>query len=428
MPSTKSPTLVVAVFSLLLGSLAVTAPLFAGNSEKVLYSFKSSPTRDGAYPLAGLIFDSSGNLFGTTTYGSGPYYGGAVFELMPNNGQWVEKKLHGFSGQYGENPVAGVVMDGAGDLFGTLSAGGPHGGGAVFELVSSNGEWKFQIIHGFINNGEDGFLPYAGLTMDAAGNLYGTTWRGGSHSNCVSAGCGTVFELSPGKNGSWTEKILHSFNNNGEDGYWPMAGVTLDPAGNLYGTTQVGGRSTKCSGGCGTVFKLSPGKNGGWTETVLHSFTHSGFDGYDVVSGVILDAGGNIYGTTYFGGTHSSCANFVGCGAVFELVNDGKWTEKLLHSFGSRGDGIFPTAGLIADAKGNLFGTTSAGGSNNEGVVFQLILANGKWTEKVLHTFSGGNDGSEPAAGVILDGVGNLYGTTFRGGASGAGTIFEVTP
>jgi uncharacterized repeat protein (TIGR03803 family) len=279
------------------------------------------------------------------------------------------------------------------------------------------------VLYSF--DGTDGAYPSAGLIFDSAGNFYGTTINGGSSSNCNS-GCGTIFELMPGTNGKWKEKVLHSFNSG--DGNTPFGGLIFDAAGSLYGTTMMGGAY-----GFGTVFKLTPHSGGTWAETVLHSFNNDGRDGYWPEAGVIFDASGNLYSATEFGGGYGASCNGFGCGAVFELMpgTNGKWKEKVLHSF-SGTDGAYPYAGLIFDSARNLYATTYGGGAHGYGTVFQLTAgAKGKWTEKVLHSFDGPNDpgGNSPIGGVIFDGDGNLYGTTQAGACiEGCGTVFQLTP
>src|ERR1017187_1221490 len=210
-----------------------------------------------------------------------------------------------------------------------------------------------KVLHNFNNNGTDGVSPQAGLIVDGAGNLYGTTSGGGTYYH------GTVFELTPAAGRGWTETVLHSFNNNGTDGYEPLAGLIFDAAGNLYGTTYVGG-----SYGYGTAFELTPAGGGTWNEKVLYSFA-SGSTAFYLTSGLIFDGAGNLYGTT-LGGQG---------GSVFELTPTagGGWTEKVLHSFGNGTDGEDPQAGLIFDAAGNLYGTTYLGGTYYQwGTVFEL--------------------------------------------------------
>jgi uncharacterized repeat protein (TIGR03803 family) len=244
--------------------------------------------------------------------------------------------------------------------------------------------------------------------------LYGTTVDGGGVTSY-----GTVFELTPSAGGVWTETVLHTFAYSGTDGYTPLAGLVFDASGNLYGTTVNGGAYKY-----GTVFELTPTAGGGWTETVLHSFNNKGTDGYWPYASLILDASGNLYGTTLNGGTSN-------VGTVFELTPTagGGWTETVLHNFRGK-DGYNPNSSLIFDAAGNLYGTTVKGGHYGYGTVFELTpTAGGIWAETLLHSFNNnGTDGYWPYAGLIFDAVGNLYGTSYLGGAHGFGTVFEITP
>jgi uncharacterized repeat protein (TIGR03803 family) len=281
----------------------------------------------------------------------------------------------------------------------------------------------------FSFNGTNGQYPRSGLIFDAAGHLYGTTGYGGSSSSsgaCSSGvslkGCGTVFELKQRAGGRWAETVLHNFNFDGTDGYGPAGSLVFDTRGNLYGTTGQGGAN-----GWGTVFELSHATGGSWTETLLHSFNNNGTDGFGPTGALIFDASGNLYGVTAGGGGASAR------GTVFELTPaaGGNWTETLLYSFQDNGaDGIIPTAGLIFDASGNLYGTTGNGGSLGFGTAFKLTpTAGGLWTETLLHSFGGSNDGQYPLASLILDAAGNLYSTTSAGGGRcSCGTVFKVTP
>jgi uncharacterized repeat protein (TIGR03803 family) len=408
---------------LVIFTLTVFVTTTRAATEKVLHSFCSeSICKDGLWPLyGGLTFDASGNLYGTTYDGGGAYNDGMAFELTPKaGGGWKEKVLHAFSGEDGNQPYGTLIFDTSGNLYGTTYYGGDYNEGTVFELTpEEGGGWKETVLHSFSDDGTDGYNPIAGMVIDASGNLYGTTYYGGTGGACSSVGCGMVFELTPKGNSGWTEKILHNFNNNGKDGFWPFAGLIFDVSGNLYGTTESGGAR-----GFGTVFELTRPACGSWKEKVLHSFT--GNDGYQP-TGLIFDAFGNLYGTTKNGGA------YVYYGTVFELTPKagGGWTEKTLHSFNYNGkDGINPYAGLIFDGDGNLYGTTLGGGAQSVGTVFEVTpQVGGRWTEKILHNFSNNSrDGYEPYAGLIIDASGNLYGTTYYGGAQGAGTVFEVTP
>ncbi len=337
-----------------------------GWTEKVLHSFGNRA--DGAGPTGGLIFDAAGNLYGTTENGGihlcNGVNCGTVFELSPNgSGGWTEKVLHSFGGgDDGSAPYAGVVFDTAGNLYGTTIIGGTAALGTVFELrPNDSGGWTERVLHNFGNHPNDGYYPFSGLVFDGAGNLYGTTEQGGIHS-CGVTTCGTVFGLTPNGSGGWTETVLHNFGR-GSDGNLPEAGLTIDAAGNLYGTTYSGGIYTE-----GTVFELSPRVGGGWTETVLRSFWFQSGDGAYPVAGLILDTAGNLYGTTRDSGIH-------GDGTAFEMSpkQGGGWIETVLHSFNENGrDGYSPYAGLMMDAAGNLYGTTNAGGIHGWGTVFEI--------------------------------------------------------
>jgi uncharacterized repeat protein (TIGR03803 family) len=378
--------IVLTTFALALAVLINPAPALA-QTETVLHSFDYN-YHDGFHPVGTLVLDSAGNLYGTAGYG-------------------------------GEN--AGCYTDG-------------QGCGSVFELMpSAGGGWTEKPLHNFAG-GNDGAYPWAGVIFDAAGNLYGTTPYGGRNNK------GTVFELSPAAGGGWREKILHNFGS-GADGYDPVGALVFDNAGNLYGTTSYGGAYGVGGGNSGTVFELSP-TSGGWREKILHSFGH-GHDGFAPSSNLIFDAAGNLYGTTYYGGLSSSECNpdvHVSCGTVFELspTSDGPWTEKILHSFGDAGvDGNFPYGGLVFDSAGNLYGTTTGGGDSTIcpqavgcGIVFELLPASGgSWMETILHNFAGDTtDGASPDASLIFDSSGNLYGTASAYGPYGDGTVFEFTP
>jgi uncharacterized repeat protein (TIGR03803 family) len=382
---------------------------------------------------AGLIMDKEGNLYGTTEFG-GTNNQGTVFELSPTpDGGWNESVLHSFDpavgvtgGTDGAQPHAALVLDSAGNLYGTTSFGGgssskcTHGCGTVFKLDS--GSWSETVLYTF-TGGSDGGEPYARLVFDAQGNLYGTTLIGGTK------GHGTVFELV-NSSGTYSEKVLYSFTNSGGDGAQPYAGVTFDAAGkNLYGATYSGGTF-----GNGTIFELAPGPNG-WAKSVLYSFTGKR-DGKGPMGNVILDAAGNLYGTTFQGGFTGSY------GTVFELQPQpkGGWGVLILHEFFDK-PAANPMAGLVFDAAGNLYGTTTLGASGVSapcgggcGTLFKLTAnSDGSFRYSVLHSFGKevpeqGLDGFKPSGDLILDQSGNLWGTTQSGGAQGAGTVFQITP
>ena len=423
LPSRRFFTLLVPILAAVFQLLTTAAPIRAASLERVLYDFKGG--RDGLSPSA-VIFDAAGNLYGATYNGGDSECNcGTVFKLEPaGQGKWRKAVLHTFVGQDGTFPTD-LILDASGSLYGMTVFGGGlnYGYGTVFKLApGANGMWTHTILHIFTNL--DGSQPSGSLTFDAAGNLYGTTQAGGEY------GFGTVFKLTPGADDNWTEGVLHSFN--GNDGNTPTSAVIFDSFGDLYGTTASGGNLSSCHGvGCGTVFELVPGTDGKWIHKVLHSFDRK--DGDQPWSSLVFDAAGNLYGTTVLGGDIDSnpCLGY-GCGVVFKVSPsaNGKWAETVLHKFHGWTDGFYPYDGLIFDADGNLFGTTSYGG-----VVFKLTPgAEGKWTEIVLHTFIG-NDGWFPYAGLIFDTSGNLYGTTLLGGesnncqsefGSGCGVVFEI--
>ena len=307
----------------------------------------------------------------------------------------------------GAHPEAGLILDTAGNLYGTTAYGGAYDSGTVFKLTPNpDGSWGESVIHTFRK--PYGAHPYAGLIFDAAGNLYGTTEEGGAY------GLGTMFKLSPNPDGSWSESLIHSFS--GADGAYPDAGLIFDAAGNLYSTTGEGGAY-----GVGTVFKLSPNPDGSWSESVVYNFS-GGADGGYPSAGLIFDATGNLYGTTYGGD-----ANWGGTAFKLTPNPDGNWFESTIYTFRGR-DGR-PAAGLSLDAAGNLYGTTVFGGAYDQGTVFNLTpKPDGTWTRSKLHAFKG-PDGAHPYhAGVILDTAGNLYGTTADGGAYDSGTVFKLAP
>ena len=402
-----------------------------------------------------------GDTSGSSCPGVAPPSGcGVVFELSPpssGSGPWTETVLYTFTGgSDGAYPEAGLIFDSKGNLYGTTTNGGDTSGsncsgiggcGVVFELSPPSGggsPWTETVLFTF-SNGTDGAVPYAGLIFDAKGNLYSTTAGGGS------AGYGVVFELSPPSGGGvpWNEAVLYAFSG-GNDGGSPLAGLIFDSSGNLYGTAFEG------DAGYGVVFELTPPSGGGvpWNEAVLYSFDGHADGGYPY-AGVIFDSKGNLYGTTSNGGdsTDPNCKGTHGCGVVFELgppAGGGvPWAETLPYTFTGSSDGAYPEAGVIFDSKGNLYGTTVQGGNTSGtncsgtggcGVVFELIPpsgGSGPWNENVLYPFNGGSDGADSFAGVIFDAKGNIYGTAYNGGdlsgsncsgAAGCGVVFELSP
>ena len=405
-------------------TLTLTTGASAATKYKILYSFSISGDA-GQEPTAGVVLDSAGNLYGTTSY----YYG-AVFELTPGSGgKWTEATLYDFKG--GSDafaPYAGLIFDQSGNLYGTTIIGGGTGCygvgcGTVFELSpASDGGWTETVLYSFTGGG-DGSRPQAGLLLDSAGNLYGTSTQGGNLTCGSGSGCGVVFKLTP-KSDSWRETVLYRFKG-GIDGADPYTGVLLGKEGNLYGTTAIGG-GKGCGGtGCGTVFELTP-TAGGWKERILYRFK-GGTDGAGPVgAGLIQDAKNNFYGTTG-GGENSS-----DWGSVFKLTHlTSGWKETVLHHFTGSPDAGLPE-GVILGKTGNLYGAAYFGGRNTGcfggcGAVFELSESSGMWKETILHNF-GNEDGRYPASGLSVDTKGNFYGTTMWGGSDGYGTVFQITP
>jgi len=354
---------------------------------KTLYSFT-----DFGSPVAGLIQDAAGNLYGTTANG-GAYNSGSVFKLDRTG---TLKVLYSFAGgDDGGYPQSSLVLDSAGNLYGTTpyegsgSCAGGIGCGVVFRVDVTGAE---TVLHTF--TGTDGIYPFAGLIRDSEGNLYGTTQYGGA------SGGGTVYKLD--KDGK--ETVLYNFLS-GSDGGQPLAGLVRDNDGNLYGTTSTGG-APSCN--CGTVFKLDAGGN----ETVLLGFT--GAEGESPEANLILDNKGNLYGTAYGGGAY-------GFGTVFRLDKRGR---EIVYSFTGGAGGIGPHSALVRDQSGNVYGTTQLGGVYGHGIIF-VVTPSGK--EVVLHSFQDLPDGSMPEAGLIPCAASTLCGTTEFGGRYGTGTVFAVT-
>ena len=435
----KRSAMLLLVFGVLLGAAWA-------QTQSVLHNFCARVgCSDGEFPYAGLVFDQEGNLYGTTEQGGAQINGygtGVVFKVSP---QGKETVLYTFCAQTdctdGDWPVAGLVFDQKGDLYGTTYYGGAYQEGAVFKLTPKG---KESVLYSFCPQGgfscTDGENPWAGVVFDQKGNLYGTTKNGGAvynNSDCL-FGCGVVFKVSPEGN----ETVLYSFceQANCADGEEPYAGVVLDQKGNLYGTTYAGGnnKGRVCHpAGCGVVFKLTPeGK-----ETVLYRFCakKNCTDGANPEAGLVFDQDGNLYGTTVAGGLTNQTYCPGTCGVVFKLTPEGK--ETVLYRFCAQSkcvDGDSPAAGVVFDQKGNLYGTTAYGGAYNNrlcdpyiagcGVVFKLTP---KGKETVLYSFCAQNDcadGSFPIAGLILDKKGNMYGTTQDDGTHSGGVVFKITP
>ncbi|MGH6888639.1 MAG: choice-of-anchor tandem repeat GloVer-containing protein [Rhizomicrobium sp.] len=435
MSSPAIPGLCATSFALALG---LAAPA-AATTFTDLHSFCSEAgCADGDYPTAPLVADSSGDLFGTTALG-GTGGWGTIFELVPRKAGYKFKLLHSFCEQAnctdGQDPLSGLVIDTAGNLYGTTKFGGAQNGGTVFELVRDRND-KLKILHSFCAQGAacaDGSLPmYDGLTYRGAQNrtpydgkspLYGTTLYGGENNDGYS---GTVYQIAPRRSGKkWKESVVWQFCSqaNCADGSEPHNGLVTNTTGNLYGVTFAGGNGNDD----GVAFQLSrSGK--GWNETVLYDFCSAAncADGTNPESPLLPTASGFV-GAASGGGTQDA-------GTLFSLVPNGANSQvSVLYDFCTQAncaDGYGPMGQLARDASGNLFGTTVDGGDPNysRGVVFELP-AQGMFS--VLHTFcAGGNcsDGAWPVGGVTRDSSGYLFGTASEGGAGSDGTIFELAP
>jgi uncharacterized repeat protein (TIGR03803 family) len=388
---------------------------------------------DGSEPTYGITIDAAGNLYGTTFDGDAGT--GTAYKVSHKSTGWSLTSLYIFAiTGNGVIPYSTLVIGADGKLYGTTGFGGVgscmaygHSGcGTVFSLQvpitlchSAYCPWTEVPLYKFTGH-SDGSNPYgATLVFDRAGNLYGTTYGGGGGS-CPS-GCGLVFKLTPSGGGGWTESVLYTFTG-GSDGASPWSGVTIDPAGNLYGTTSAGGA------GNGTVYQLSP-SGGGYTEKTLHAFQRT-TDGGNPYSGLIFDHSGNLYGATQYGGAN-------GGGTVFEMTpSGGGWNFNVLYAFAGSGGGLAkgPVGNLVMDSAGNIFGSTLGDGAYSFGAIFKLTNSGSGWTYTSLHDFTNGLDGGSPRSNVVFDAAGNMYGTASTGGTGNpttcvgdCGVVWQIT-
>ena len=435
-------------------ALATNAPAVHSGSkviEKILYRFKGGA--DGVHPNRGVILGSAGKLYGTT---SGTPFGqrngckdcGTVFEISGRT--HTEEILHRFSGgPDGANPGSGLIFDSMGNLYGTTQFGGPNctrwvasGCGTVFEIAAgavtrcetlcgtpfqiSDRAHAETILWSFLPNGAS--WPTGGVIMNAAGNLYGTTSTG----TCPNGhyGCGTVFEIPAGTRRA---VVLHTFTEGGDQDGFPRGRLVMDQQGNLYGMTWATDLSHRFTG---TVFEIATGSH---KEKTLHRFL-GGDDGSTPDGNLIVDRKGDLFGTTQFGGGFCNAGSSPGidaggCGVVFEIAAETD-KESILYRFKGGRDGMEPD-GLVMDRAGNLYGTTAGGGNCSAeygcGTVFEI--ASGSLTKTTLYRFKGGRDGQTPEGTPVMDRADNLYGTTSQGGENcptgrelgpGCGTVFEI--
>ncbi len=393
--------------------------------ESLLYSFQEEVT-DVTSPYGGIAVDSKGNFYGTGTNYGGPTFHGGVWELSPPakaGDPWTEQVLFAFdnNGTDAYNATSGVTLDSKGNIYGMTNSGGANDKGAVYELsppAKSGGAWTEKIIHDFNEDGVDGYNPNGNdLTFDSKGNLLGCAASGGSHNY------GVIFELTPQANGTWTETILHDFGTAG-DGAGPRGSLVPDSAGNFYGTTS-SGIPTNTSSVSGSVFELSPASGGTWTYTQLYAFQSTGgVYASDLLGSPAFDSAGNIYGTSYSGGTNQ-------LGTVWEISppasSGGAWTGQLLYSFGFDPDANYPY-GPVTILGNTVYATTTRGGANSGGAIVTLTpKSGGGWTYNLAYDFPAySGDASGPYSGMIADSNGDLFGTTISGGSGGGGTVFEI--
>ena len=392
-------------------------------SFATLHSF-NGPYEDGSNPAAGVIQTSSGVIFGTTIHGSYKNQGTLFRLTRAAGGAWTERILLSFGNNGDGCRPAGDLLDVNGVIYSTTFQGGAFLQGSMFDALLTSTGLTVTDLHDF-DGGDaygDGSQPEAGLVMSPQGSFYGTTEQGGLYGP-GSFGPGTVFFMTPPSTpgAGWSEGLLYNLSGGG-DGAQPEAPLVMDAGGNLYGTAYSGGY------GYGTVFELTApaSAGGGWGFNVIHTFSAYG-DGANPQAGLIFDVSGNLFGATVNGGT-------AGMGTVFELTPESGgayWNETIIYNFSGNGDGANPEAGLTF-SNGVLYGTTYNGGSSSLGTVFSLAppsTPGGAWTESVLHRFTGQNtDGANPQARLFQTANGSFLGTTYNGGTYGAGTVFRLTP
>jgi uncharacterized repeat protein (TIGR03803 family) len=408
LPSLSLSSLLLTTF------LGLAVAYAAGQTETTIFNFNGST--DGAWPKAGLVVGSNGDLYGATQYGGtgcSPSGCGTVYTLAYSNGAWTENVIYDFLDvNDGAGPIGRITFDASGNIYGTTAFGMPYEKGTIYELTPNFfGGWSASLLYAF-TGGADGNQPMTGLTFDQVGNLYGTTLFGGT-------GDGVLFELSPNVNGTWTEKVIHAFGAYDGDGISPSTGVAIDAGGNLYGATASGGADNQ-----GTIYEFSPGPGGTWNESILHSFVGK-FDGSQP-DALIMDKNANLYGAAGGGGILTQTGD-PGSGTIFRLVRagGGTWRFAPLYTFDGT-TGAVPN-GLVIDNSGNLFGTTNSGGSSIYGVAFELQRpsAGNPWTYSMLYDFANGG-GIEPQ-GLIIN-FGELYGTNLTSTCYLCGTVWQIIP
>jgi uncharacterized repeat protein (TIGR03803 family) len=400
----KLLTIFAAVVSLACGAWA--AP------PSIIYNFAGDS--DGEYVDSDLVIDGAGNLYGTSVQG-GRFGSGTIFRVTPTANGSTHTVLYSFTGGAdGGEPYKGVTLDGAGNLYGTAVTGGggscEGGCGVAYKLTNSGGVWTQTVIHTFAG-GDDGSGPGSGLTVGWHGTIYGVTPTGGAN------GLGVVYKLQPMPDGTYKLTVLHAFTG-GVDGEGGSAGRLLLHDGSLYGVTTAGGANGK-----GVAFKITP-TQGVWQFTTIYAFKGQPDAGFPY-STLTMDSQGRLYGTTYYDGAHN-------LGSVYQLTlrHDGTWREQVLYSFKGGTDGSGSIGNVVIDKAGAIYGTTSAGGAScNCGVIFKVAhLFDGGWKETVRYRFKGAPDGAFAYNGMVGDTAGNFYGTTVHGGTTDDGVIYKLTP
>ena len=433
----------VVFFTLFVSSL-LSSIIARSQTESILYNFR--PGTDIIEPFYGVVFDSQGNLYGTSFDGGANSMGG-VFQLSPNGNGWNETVVHPFTGSPsdGSMPYAAPVVDSAGNIYATTFYGGNTRGcsggcGTLVKLTqTSPGVWTETPVYWFQGRGSDadGAHPLA-IGLNSLGYPYGVTSNGGS------SNIGTFYQIVPTANGGYAEEQLFDFANSGVS--FPQGGLAVDSEGNVYGSSLEGGVHN-----LGAVFELSPGANGTWTETTIYSFSSEHGNVPYPNPDLVIDTQGNLYGTVRNGGLQNTKCGTAGCGFVFQLTKtqNGTWQLQPIYKFRGGNDGNGRWDGVILDGAGNLYGTTLNGGGKGAsngicragtnivfcGTVYELSpQSDGSYAETILHRFGSLPDGAEPAGRLVLDSAGNLYGTTSRGGDAtcgfgyGCGIVFKITP
>ncbi len=433
--SSLSPTIShTAMIALLLATAFALAigviPASQAQTFTVLHNFTGRA--DGANPYAGVTVGPGGGLYGTAANG-GNGNAGTVFKLKQVNSSWIFSPLYEFTGGSDGASPEGVGIGPNSALYGTTWKGGEYNYGTVFELrppltvcKAILCYWSESVLHTFTGAPDGAYPLVENLAFDSFGNIYGTTSGGGYYNDCLTGGCGTVFELTPSA-GGYTESVIHDFGS-GTDGFQPDAGVVLDTAGNVYGTTFYGGGENCDFPGCGMVYQLMP-SNGGWLENVLVYFDAG--NGENPFGDLIIDGAGNLYGAT-MGGGQGDNRN----GVVFELApSGGEFTYSMLYTFHTS---CAQYGGVAMNAAGDFFGVCDYGGANNDGWIFELKNCSETCILVDLHDFSssdGGEGAYPPYGGPVLDANGNLYGTSYYGGntggacgSKGCGVVWEIMP